>query len=151
MNTKLSPRPIILVGGLEQGEYDLAAPGLIAVSYPSLKRAEAAAEHLLSAQNGTQPFTLSTQVRAGDTAIHVDVAPKPLIGKGYLCRVMLKANPKHLTHSFYVSSFIPVDEFDTFSFFYEKAGHYVFTTAHGEALLLSKINLIKYVLTRRGV
>ncbi|HHY11239.1 MAG TPA: hypothetical protein GX529_01280 [Firmicutes bacterium] len=145
------PTPRILVGGLNLGEHDPNTPALVAVSYPSHYEAQAVAQYLLSIQNGVVPFESSPNVCAGDTAIKVNISPKPIPNKGYLCQIMAKTVPTHLTYCFYIASYVTEEEFDVFCSFYDIADHYIFTVAHQDNLLLEAINLIKYTVNRRGV
>ncbi len=146
-----SHAPRILMGGLQQGEDDLDTPALIAVSYSSLQKAQTIAKYLLAIQNGVQPFSINPGMRAGDNVIKLNISPKAIPGKGYLCEVRAKADPDHLTHCFYHTSYHTEQEVNAFFTFLEIAKHYIFTVAHQDNLLLKTINLIKYNVTRRGV
>ncbi len=143
--------PRILIGGLQLGDHDPNPSALVAISYPSLKEAQAWAKYLLSIQNGVMPFEHGPHVYAGDNIIKINISPKPIPNKGYLCQIMAKANPKHLTYCFYVASCVTEEEMKVFCSFCDIADHYVFTVAHQDNLLLDTINLIKYTVDRRGV
>jgi len=141
--------PRIILGGLQVGE-DPNPPALVAISYPSCDRAHAVAKYLMSIQNGTIPFQSASNVCAGDTAIKVNISPKPVKDKGYLCQVMAKADPRHLTYCFYVASYVTEEEVSVFYSFFDVANHYVFTVGHETDLLLDRIHIIKYIVSRRG-
>lgn len=143
--------PHILLGGLQLGGHDPNPTALVAVSYPSHKEAQAWSKYLLSIQNGAMPFESGPRVYAGDSIIRINISPKPMSNKGYLCQIMAKTNPEYITYSFYVASYVTEEHFNVFCDLYDISDHYVFTVAHQDNLLLDTINLIKYTVDRRGV
>lgn len=141
--------PNIIMGGIQIGPCDRAPSPLIAISYPTREAAEEAGKFLLSVQNGTKPLSCGPEIYVGDTNIKIFLTRLP---KGeILCEVFGHTNPKHLTCSFYVASKVSSDELKVFSNLIEAQRHYILTVAHGKEVLLDTLNLVKYVIERRGI
>ncbi|MGI6163619.1 MAG: hypothetical protein ACOYEQ_06800 [Bacillota bacterium] len=143
--------PRIIVGGMQIGPQDPNPSALLAVSYPSLEKARAWAGYLSSVQNGVKPFESGPDVFVGDTAIRVGIRLKPDTERGYLCQVIAKSDPRHLTYAFYAASYVGKSELDAFYSLYDLTNNFVFTVSYNNTPLLDKLNLIKYTIDRRGV
>jgi len=142
--------PDIIVGAMQLGPEDPNPSALICISYPSFEEASTWAKFFMSCQTGVKPLQSGPDIFVGDTCIKVDIASRPIPGKGYLCQVMLKTNPKHLTYAFYTACYIDPEARRTFYTCYDLSNSYVFTVACGNRPLLDEINLVKYTLTTKG-
>lgn len=141
-------KPRITVGCVSFNPEDSPEP-VVAISCSSAREAENTARVLLSAQNGVKPFPSGPDIYAGDTNIKVG-----LIRTGKteaLCQIVAFADPRHLTCFFYAAWRIPWEIAEPFIDLTELLGHYTLTVAHGDRLLLHSMNLVKYVIDKRGV
>mgnify|MGYP000883080958 CR=1 FL=1 len=148
---QLITAPNIIMGAMEIGPEDPNPSALLCISYPSVEEASAWARFFMSYQSGVKPFQSGPDIFVGDTSIKVDISSRAVPGKGHLCQVMLKADPKHLTYAFYTACYVSPEARRTFCTFYDLSNSYVFTVSCGGALLLNDINLVKYTITTKGV
>lgn len=138
----------MIVGMLQMGPEDNDPSPLIAISYSSMDEARDAARLLLSLQNGVRPFSVGPAVYSGDTNIKVGIIRR---GDNLLCEVWCRPRPHHLTCAFYCAGTIAPESFQTFSSLMERKNSYVLTVAYKGEPLLDTLNLIKYVVTLKGV
>jgi len=148
---KLIIVPTVNVGMLQMGPQDPNPMAVVWISYPSVEEASEMANAILAHQTGIKPFATGPDVFVGDTAVKIDISSRPSLGKGYLCQVMLKADPKHSTYLLYAASYVSEEARKVFYALYDRTNSYLFTVSCGNDLLLDTLNLIKYTVTKKGV
>lgn len=138
----------ILLGGVNFGTDDSPEP-VLAVSCESEDEADNMAQTLLSVQDGVRPFPSGPDFYSGDNNIVVTITKT---GKDTaLVQIAAYADRRHLTCVYYSAESLPWDLVEPFLDLVDLRGQFTLTVACGEDLLLKKINLLKYVINKRGV
>ncbi|MGE5580693.1 MAG: hypothetical protein ACM3WU_11745 [Bacillota bacterium] len=142
----------IVVGGIQYSAEDPFPAPVIAVDYATLDEAKQGARLLTTLQNGTCPLKMgeAKPVFMGDTNVKISFTR---IGDSdeVLCEVFAKSDPRHLTYGFYAADKTTVDLVRAFRHLLEIHRSYTFTVAHDGRVMTGELDVVKYIVTERGV
>jgi hypothetical protein len=121
----------------------------VALRFSSSLEAELAGKHLMGLHNGVAPLTSIPGVYVGDTNIKVAIKKS---GAGrHTCEIMIKSKPGYLTYDYYALSETDVKSLKLFLDVFDAQNYYVFSVAEDETPRLDILNLVKYVVEKKGV
>ncbi|MEX0974609.1 MAG: hypothetical protein WD024_04550 [Bacillota bacterium] len=143
----------IIVGGLQFSPDDPFPAPVIAVNYADEAEAKSAVRLLTSLQNGTCPLKMgeAKPVFMGDTNIKVSFLGSPASGGDIICEIMAKHDPRHYTCGFYVAEKVTLEQVKAFRQLLELHRSYTFTVACNEQVMTRDLDVVKYLVTERGV
>lgn len=142
----------IVVGGMQFSSEDPFPAPVIAVDYADEEEAKIAAKLLSTLQNGICPLNMgqAKPVFMGDTNVKISfLGMGP--GSDVLCEVAAKHDPRHLTFGLYAADIVTMDQVKAFRRLLEMHNSYTFTVSCNEQVMTRELDVVKYVVTERGV
>lgn len=141
----------VIVGGLQFSSDPTPTP-VIAVNCADEGEAKSTAKLLVSLQNGICPLKMGADrpVFMGDTNIRVSFTGGRADGQ-ILCEVMSRSDPRHLTWGFYAADIVTLEQVKAFKQLVELNRSYTFTVTCNEAVLTNEIDVVKYIISEKGV